>query len=184
VKVASIFEAGGGRLVVIEIGREVVSPLPTTSSIPPPKKLYVGPGICSTYVEQLTCSHDAQPHIVLPKAGTASALADPLTTLSALANDPASAVTDFINVVNTLSSDASTAYGTLLATADLANVPLTSIPAYEVTISLDNLSNPIDAIGLPIAAETAAVTMAGGFELEILAEAASIIATSLVGLIP
>ena len=111
-------------------------------------------------------------------------MADPLTTLSALANDPASAVTDFINVVNTLSSDASTAYGTLLARADLANVPLTSIPAYEVTISLDNLSNPIDAIGLPIAAETAAVTMAGGFELEILAEAASIIATSLVGLIP
>lgn len=84
-------------------------------------------------------------------------------------SDPASLVTDFVNAVNTLSSDASTAYSGLLATADFANTLLTSLPAYDVELFVDHLSNPIDAIGLPIAADVGIGTLAGAFELVVLA---------------
>jgi hypothetical protein len=117
-------------------------------------------------------------------SGTASAtsmLADALMALSAAASDPATSLTD---VVNALSSAASTAYGTLLPTADLANALLTTLPAYDVSLFLNNLSDPINAIGLPIAADTALITGGGFVEFEVLADAASTIATSLVGLIP
>ncbi|MGH3560613.1 MAG: hypothetical protein ACRDTN_02105, partial [Mycobacterium sp.] len=108
-----------------------------------------------------------------PSSGATSASAGLSAALSTFASDPTLSLSD---IVNTLSSDASTAYGTLLATADLANLELTSIPAYEATIFLDNLSNPIDAIGLPIAVETAAVTLGVAFELNVLLDAAEIIA--------
>jgi PE-PPE domain len=118
-----------------------------------------------------------------PSSGT-SALADLLAALSGTTNDPASLVTDFANAGNTLSEAVSTAYGTLLPTADFANALLTSVPAYDVSLFLDNLSNPIDAIGLPIAADTGLVTLVAAFELDVLASAAASIATSLMGLIP
>ena len=112
-----------------------------------------------------------------------SGLSDPLAALSAAASDPTSAFTD---AVNTLSSAASTAYGTLLPTADIANALLTSIPAYNVSLFLDNLqaADLLDAVALPIAADTALFTLAGGFEYSVLSDAVSTIATSLLGLIP
>ncbi len=118
-----------------------------------------------------------------PSSGT-NALADLQAALSATANGPASLVTGFANAVNRLSEAVSTTYGTLLPTADFASAPLTSVPAYDVSLFLDNLSNPIDAIGLPIAADTGLVTLVAPFELDVLASAAASIATSLVGLIP
>ncbi|HYB38671.1 MAG TPA: PE-PPE domain-containing protein [Mycobacterium sp.] len=108
-------------------------------------------------------------------------LADPLAALTAAASDPSLSLTD---LVNTLSSDASTAYAVLLPTADIINALLTSVPAYDVSLFLDNLSNPIDAIGLPIAADTAIATLAAGFEFEVIADAASTIIGSLTSLIP
>ena len=110
-------------------------------------------------------------------SGTTSALADPFTALSVLANDPASSVT---NLVNALSSAASTAYGTVLPTADLANALVTSLPAYDVSLFLNNLSDPISAIGLPIAADTALITGGGFVESEVLADAA----LAIIGLLP
>ncbi|WP_163755219.1 PE-PPE domain-containing protein [Mycobacterium botniense] len=117
-------------------------------------------------------------------SGTSSALAGPLTALSTLASDPGSLVTDIVNVVNTLSGAASTAYATLLPTADLANALLTSMPAYDVSLFLNNLSDPVNAIGLPIAADMALVTLAGGFEFDVLLDAATSIAGDLGSLIP
>jgi hypothetical protein len=116
-----------------------------------------------------------------PSSGTASAFADPLAALSAAGSDPSLLLT---NIVNTLSSDVSKAYSVLLPTADIINLLLTSMPAYDVSLFLDNLSNPIDAIGLPIAADTAILTLAGGFEFEVIAQAVSTILGSFGGLIP
>jgi hypothetical protein len=36
-----------------------------------------------------------------------------------------------------------------------------TIPAYDVQLFMDNLDNPVDAIGLPIAANTGLLTLAG-----------------------
>lgn len=119
-----------------------------------------------------------------PSSGTAGAFADLPAALSATANGPASLVTDFANAVNTLSDAVSTAYGTLLPTADFASALLASVPAYDVSLFLGNLANPIDAIGLPIAAETGLVTLVASFEFDFLMGAAAHIATSLMGLIP
>ncbi len=135
----------------------------------------------------MTLSLGSLTSLLDPSSGTASAssmLSNPLAALSATASDPASLVTDFVNAVNALSGAVSTAYGTLLPTADFVNALLTTVPAYDVSLFLDNLSNPINAIGLPIAADTGLVTLVAGFEFLVLAHAASTIATSLMGLIP
>jgi hypothetical protein len=116
-----------------------------------------------------------------PSSGTASA--DPLAALSALASDPASSLTD---LVNTLSNATSTAYGTLLPTADIANALLTSLPAYDVSLLVDNLQagNLLDAVGLPIAADVGLGTFAAGIEYAVVVSAASTIIGDLASLIP
>ncbi|GFG74022.1 hypothetical protein [Mycobacterium botniense] len=80
------------------------------------------------------------------------------------------------DVMNTLSADASTAYGTRRGTPDFATVFLTRIPAYEASLFVDNLANPVNAIGLVLGAQTAAVTLGSAFELNVLLDAAEIIA--------
>jgi PE-PPE domain-containing protein/PE family protein len=78
------------------------------------------------------------------------------------------------NFVGTLTSDFSTAYATLLPTADIATAVAVSIPSYDVNLFLDGINeavtgNPIqglmDAFGRPIAADVGLVTLAGGFEV-------------------
>lgn len=110
-----------------------------------------------------------------------SALTDPLTALSALANDPALSLTDFANA---LSSAASTAYGTLLPTADIVNALVTSVPAYDASLFLANLSDPINAIGLPIAADIGLATLLGGLEADVIGNAAFSTLDTLAALIP
>jgi hypothetical protein len=65
---------------------------------------------------------------------------------------------------NTLSAVASTDYGALLPTADIANALLTSVPAYDVSLFLDGLEagNLLDAVGYPIAADVALVPLIAG----------------------
>jgi PE-PPE domain-containing protein len=86
-------------------------------------------------------------------------LTDPFATVTVGAPP-----TSFTDVVNDLSSALSTAYATLLPTADSINALLTSIPAYDLSLFLDNLSSPLDAIGLPIAADTGLATVIGGLD--------------------
>jgi len=121
-----------------------------------------------------------------PSSGTASvtsALGDLSTGVSALASDPASSLTD---LVNTLSGVASTVYGLLLPTADTANALLTSLPAYDVSLFVDNLAagNLLDAVGLPIAADMGVGTLAGGFEFEVVVSALATIIGDLASLAP
>jgi PE-PPE domain-containing protein len=104
---------------------------------------------------------------------------------SALAVDAANPAASFTDFVNALSSAASTLYSTLLPTADVINMLVTSVPAWETSIFADTLSTGdlVDAFGLPIAATTALDTLAAGFEVNILTDAFSQIAADFQGLI-
>jgi PE-PPE domain-containing protein len=115
-----------------------------------------------------------------PSSGTASAtsaVSEPLTASLALASNPALTLTDFANA---LSTAASTAYGALVPTVDIANALLTSIPAYDASLFLGNLSDPINAIGLPIAADFGLGTLLGGIELDVVSNAVGSILSVLV----
>ncbi len=89
-----------------------------------------------------------------------------------LVSDPAGTLTD---VATMLTSDLQTAYSTLLPTADILNELLTSLPAYDASLFLDNLSNPVDAIGLPIAADLGIGIFLANYEADVLATAAETI---------
>ncbi len=76
-------------------------------------------------------------------------------------------------IVGGFTTDFSTAYATLLPTADLATAVVVSLPSYDLNLFLNGITqaingNPmglVNAIGDPIAADTGLVTLAGGFEL-------------------
>ncbi|BBX11792.1 PE family protein [Mycobacterium novum] len=74
------------------------------------------------------------------------------------------------DIVNTLTSASATLYATLLPTADILNALVTTLPAYTATIFAQELASGdlLNAIGLPLAATTGLVTMAAGFELEVM----------------
>ncbi len=100
---------------------------------------------------------------------------------SALAADPGASLTDLINA---LTSATSAAYSALLPTADIINSLVTSMPAYDVSLFTEALSNGgglLDALGLPLAADTALVTLAGGFEVEVLQNTIAEIASAFTG---
>jgi hypothetical protein len=126
----------------------------------------------------------ADPAALLPSLDPASSgqsFTDLLSALSADAADPAATLTDLVNAI---SSAASTAYSTLLPLADVGNALLISLPAYDLSLFTDNLSNGdlLDAIGLPIAADTGMDTLLGGFALAVIGNAASQIAADFSGL--
>jgi hypothetical protein len=108
-------------------------------------------------------------------ATAATSMTDLLSALEADAANPAASLTDF---VNDLSSAASTLYSLLLPTADIVNLLLTSAPAYEASLFTDNIATGdlTDALGLPVAADTALNTLAAGFEYDIISNGLSQIA--------
>jgi hypothetical protein len=108
-------------------------------------------------------------------SGTTSSLPDIGAELESLASNPAGTLTDF---ANTISSDLQTAYSTLLPTADTLNDLLTSLPAYDASLFLDNLSDPVQAIGLPIAADLGIGIYLANYEADVLATAAETILNS------
>jgi hypothetical protein len=87
-------------------------------------------------------------------------------------------------LVDAISSATSTAYSTLLPLADITNALLTSVPSYEFSLFTDNLATGdiTDALGLPIAADTALNTLAAGFAYEVISNAASQISADFSGL--
>ena len=68
-------------------------------------------------------------------------------------------------IVNGLSAVASAASGALLPMADTVNALLTSLPAYDVALFVQELSagNIVNAIGMPIAADFGVLPIALGF---------------------
>jgi hypothetical protein len=78
------------------------------------------------------------------------------------------------NIVGTLTTDFSTAYATLLPTADIGTALVLSVPSYDVNLFLNGITQAINgqpiqglinAFGDPIAANVGLTTLAGGFEL-------------------
>ncbi len=112
---------------------------------------------------------------------SASSAANFTEFLSALATDPTATITDFVNALTTASS---AAYSTLLPTADIINALVTSMPAYDLSLFTANIATGdfADAFGLPLAADTALFTLAGGFEVEVLQSAATEITNAFSGL--
>ena len=121
-------------------------------------------------------------------AGSPTALttffSDPFTGLETEFSSPETVGTTPTDLVNAISSATSTAYSTLLPTADIVNALVTSLPSYDVSLITDNLSTGdlLDAFGLPVAADTALGTLAAGFEVEVISNAASQIAADFGGL--
>jgi PE-PPE domain len=117
----------------------------------------------------------------LDSASSATSLPDLMSALSTDAADPAATFTDLVNAI---SSAASAAYSTLLPLADIGNALVTSLPAYDLSLFTDNLSNGdlLDAIGLPIAADTAMGTLAAGFAFEVIDHAVTQISSDFSGL--
>jgi hypothetical protein len=119
--------------------------------------------------------------------GMTSALANPLTTLAAVAANPAAleaAIPNLLNTIpnylNTLGADLSNVYGALLPTADIINSAVLSVPAFDITLFSDGIQQAINgqplagltnAIGMPIAADVALYLLLVQFELGVLAVA-------------
>jgi PE-PPE domain len=116
-----------------------------------------------------------------PATSSATSFTDLLSALSADAADPAATFTELVNAI---SSAASAAYSTLLPLADIGNALLTSIPSYDLSLFTDNLSNGdlLDAIGLPIAADTGLGTLLAGFSLAVIDHAVTQISADFSGL--
>ncbi|MGF2944082.1 PE-PPE domain-containing protein [Mycobacterium sp. Lab-001] len=116
-------------------------------------------------------------------AAMTSSLSSVSDSMLAAMSNPTAPLT---NAIYTLSSAASTAYGTLLPTTDILNAVATALPAYDITLFTQSLAenNLLDAVGLPLAADTALFTLAGGFEYEVLVSAAASIIGDLGSLIP
>jgi hypothetical protein len=118
---------------------------------------------------------------LLEPTSSVQSLTELLSTLGTVAADPAASFTDLVNAI---SSAASTAYSVLLPLADIGNALLTSLPAYDLSLFTDNLSNGdlLDAFGLPIAANTGMETLFAGFGLAVIENAASQISADFSGL--
>lgn len=71
-----------------------------------------------------------------------------------------------------------------LQTADIINAGLTSLPSYDVSLFLDHLSNPVDAIGLPLAADTGLLTAAAGIEFALTQQAVTAVIHGLASILP
>lgn len=100
----------------------------------------------------------------------------------------ASAIEDFIHAVQAANSSiaqgamtlSSTAYATLLPTADIASAIAFTLPSYNLNLFLKGMiqvvngqpvEGLINAIGYPIAASVGLITLAGGFQAIVLAYA-------------
>lgn len=96
------------------------------------------------------------------------------------------ALPSLTDIVNSLSSAASTAYATLLPTADILNAMVTTLPAYGVSLIADELSHGdlVDAIGMPIAGAFGLGSVAAGFEFLVMLLAGVSIVDDLQTLIP
>jgi hypothetical protein len=123
----------------------------------------------------------AAPTSLLDPGSWGQSFTDLLSALSADAADPAATLTDLGNAI---SSAASAGYSTLLPLADIVNALLTSLPAYDLSLFTDNLSNGdlLDAVGLPLAADTGVGTLFAGFGVAVIDHAATEIVGDFSGL--
>ncbi|WP_343601039.1 PE-PPE domain-containing protein [Mycobacterium sp.] len=117
-------------------------------------------------------------------SGASSTLADPAALLSGLSL--AGIASDLSNVVHALTAAVSTAYATVLPTADVVTTVLTAVPTYDFTLFAQGIDagNLVEAIGQPIATDTYLLPLAVGFETFVVIDQASTVIGDLSGLLP
>jgi hypothetical protein len=109
-------------------------------------------------------------------SSTSSTLTDPDAVVSALTN--------LLNDPEALSDIGTTLSGTVTATENILQAALIAVPEYDFSLFLENLNNPIDALGLPVAADLALYELLGGFESTVLDNAGQSILDTLTALVP
>jgi hypothetical protein len=108
-----------------------------------------------------------------------------LTTLTSTLSSPGSFIAALesanTNIGNGIAFTASTAYSTLLPTADVATALAITVPSYDANLFLNGVEQVVNgdpvgglvyAFGAPLAADTALFTLFGGFEVRVLEHAA------------
>ncbi|QZA06700.1 PE-PPE domain-containing protein [Mycolicibacter heraklionensis] len=98
------------------------------------------------------------------------------TIVNEIANGNATdSLPSLLDIVNTFSGVLSSAYSGLLPTADVINALLTSLPAYDISLFIQELMSGdlLDAIGLPIAATVGLGSLAGMVEIGAVLQAIS-----------
>jgi hypothetical protein len=118
---------------------------------------------------------------------SSSTLFDPdamVSALTELLNDPAALSALPSDITGALSDIGATLDGSLTATQDILQAALVSVPEYNLSLVLDNLDSPLDALGLPIAADLALYPLLGGFESTVIDNAIQSILTTLTDLVP
>jgi hypothetical protein len=129
---------------------------------------------------------DSLSHVTSTIGSVSSHLSADVTGLTSALSSPDSFITALqeanTRIATAISGSASAAYGTLLPTADIVNALLTAVPAYDVNLFLSGIQQAINgdpvgglvyAFGAPLAADTALLTLFGGFELRVLEHAAT-----------
>ena len=101
--------------------------------------------------------------------------------MEADAANPAASLTDFANAI---SSAGATLQGAVTSLVDINSALTTSLPTYELSLFSDNLATGdlTDALGLPMAADTGLSTVALGFALNVVENAATAISADFSGL--
>ncbi|MBS9533720.1 PE-PPE domain-containing protein [Mycobacterium sp. M1] len=140
-------------------------------------------GLFPSSEQLMTALHNMGPALQQGFAAFTNDLEHPVTTAvtdggTAAATDPAS----FTDVINGLTAAFSQAYSTTLPFADIATALGVSMPAYDATLFADHLSDPLSALGLPLAADTGLITLAAGIGVMVLQQTASAISADLSGL--
>ncbi|MGA8331242.1 MAG: PE-PPE domain-containing protein, partial [Mycobacterium sp.] len=132
-------------------------------------------------IQNLMSGTDPYASATAETATSGQSFTDLLSALEADAANPAASLTDFANAI---SSAGATLQGALTSLADIGNALSTSLPAYELSLFSDNLATGdlTDALGLPVAADTGLSSVALGFALNVVENAASSISADFSGL--
>ncbi len=112
----------------------------------------------------------------LDPASSGASMTDLMSALTADAADPSATLTGIANGISSAGESLSTVQ---MQTQDLVNALVTQVPAYDASLFLANLNNPLDAVGLPLAADTALITLAAGFEYQFVDQAITAIISDL-----
>jgi hypothetical protein len=113
-------------------------------------------------------STSSAPSLTSLAAAMSAAAVDPAGTLAKAAGSIASSIAaEITHVTEALTNTAVALYNPLLPTAGVINAIITTLPAYNVSLFLNNLSNPVNAIGLPIAADVGLVTLMVALDAQI-----------------
>lgn len=156
----------------------VFPPLAATTALPGDLVSGAQQGIAAAAADFVAQGPPQLPHLSLSgMAGTPTPLSLPSPSIGGFINSLQTANT---NVANAFASDFSTAYATLLPTADIGTALVATLPSYDLNLFLNGMSQAIggdpiqglvNAIGQPIAADVGLGTVAGGVEFLIFVNA-------------